>query len=140
MAQKPTAGWNVHYNGTATGNIIGALIDWDDAHEGDTEDVSGTGDVENGIVRRIGKPVDKGEMFTCSLILDEAATEHDDFVADMENRIADSVIYLLDDSLDGFAYTGHAESFNRTGSRSESVWKASLTFYVNSRADVTAGV
>lgn len=140
MAQKPTAGWNVHFDGTATGNIIGALIDWDDAHEGDTEDVSGTGDVVNGIVRRKGKPVDKGETFTASIILDEAATSHDAFVTAMENRTADSVVYLLDGSLDGFAYTGHAESFNRTGSRSESVWKASLTFYVNSRAGVAAGV
>lgn len=137
MAQKPTAGWNVHFNGETADDIVGALIDWDDAHEGDTEDVSGTGDVENGIVRRKGNPVDKGETFTASLILDEGATQHDAFVTAMENRTAGTVINLLDDGLDGFAYTGHAESFNRTGSRSESVWKASLTFYVNSRADVT---
>lgn len=139
MAQEPTAGYNIHFGGTASTNVIGALIDWDIATEGDTEDVSGTGDVENGIVRRKGKPVDKGQTFTASIILDRDASGHDTFVTAMENRTADTDIHLLDANLDGTTYTGHSESFNETGSRSESVWKASLTFYVNETAAVTSG-
>lgn len=139
MAQRPTAGYNFHFDGTASDDIVGALIEHDVTYEGDTEDVSGTGDVENGIIRRKGKPVDKGGTATFTLILDEASENYAAFVTAMENRTADSNVYVLDGALTGWHYTGHSESFGQTLTRSESVWKANMTFYVNSEADVTTG-
>lgn len=139
MAERPTAGYNVHFDGLATDDIVGALTEHDVTYEGDTEDVSGTGDTENGITRRKGKPVDKGGTATFTLILDEDATGFDAFVTAMENRTADSDIAILNESLTGWNYTGHSESFSQTLTRSESVWKANLTFYINSEADITNG-
>lgn len=139
MAQRPTAGYNIHFDGLASDDIVGALLEHDISTEGDTEDISGTGDTENDIVRRKGKPVDKGRTATFTIILDEDAANFDDFVTAMENRTADSSIAILDDVLTGWNYTGHAESFSQTLTRSESVWKANLTFYINSEADVTTG-
>lgn len=139
MAERATAGYNVHFDGLAADDIVGALIEHDVTYEGDTEDVSGTGDTENGIVRRKGKPVDKGGTATFTIILDEEATGYESFVTAMENRTADSSIAILDETLSGWNYTGHADSFSQTLTRSESVWKANLTFYINSEADVSNG-
>lgn len=134
--EKPTAGWNLHFDGTSDDEIVGALLEWDDAMEGDTEDVSGTGDTQNGIVRRKGKPVDKGRTFTATIILDTEATNHDDFVSAMDSRTEDAELSLLRDG-EGYTYIGHSDSFNETGTRSEATWKANLTFYVNEREEVS---
>lgn len=139
MAQRPTAGYNIHFDGLAATDVVGALLEHDVTFEGDTEDVSGTGDTQGDIVRRKGKPVDVGGTATFTLILDESAANFDAFVSAMEGRTADSKIAILDDAFTGWQYTGHAESFSQTLTRSESVWKANLTFYVNSESDVTTG-
>lgn len=139
MAQRPTAGYNFHFDGTASTDIVGALLEHDKTSEGDTEDVSGTGDTVGGVVRRKGKPVDKGVQVTFTLILDDAATGYAAFLTAMENRTTDTDIYVLNEALAGFKYTGHSESFGETLSRGESVWKANLTFFVNAEAVITGG-
>lgn len=137
MAQRPTAGYNIHFNGNAATNVIGSLLEHSVAYDGDTEDVSGTGDTVGDVVRRVGKPVDVGANASFTLILDEAATGYAAFITAMQNRTADTTISILDAGLDGWEYTGHAESFDQNLTRSESVWKANLTFYVNSESVIT---
>lgn len=134
MAERPTAGYTIEFD---TDGKIGILQEFDVVYEGDTEDVSGTGDTAGGIVRRKGKPVDVGSTITLSGKIDETAAGFDTFDAAMEARTEDSVIRLLKDSA-GWQYTGHSESYNKSMSRSEAVWNFSLTFYVNSELDVVS--
>jgi hypothetical protein len=132
MAERPTAGYDIHFD---TDGVVGILLEFDEATEGDTEDISGTGNVENGIVRRKGVPVDKGQTITISGKLDDTAAGFTTFDTAMENRTPEVDISLLR-SGDGWKYTGHAESYNKTLSRSEAVWNFSLTFYVNEKDEV----
>ena len=130
MAEKPTAGFNLFFEDT-TMKAVGIVQEFDITYEGDTEDISGLGDVENGIVRRKGEPVDVGAILTCSGKVDTSATGYAPFKAAMEARTAESVLAFTKDG-NGMEYTGHSESYNETASRSEAVWNFSLTFYVNS--------
>ncbi len=134
MAERPTAGYNIEFD---TDGVVGILQEFDVVYEGDTEDISGTGDTQNGIVRRKGKPVDVGSTVTLSGKLDETAAGFTNFDTAMEQRTASSSISLLKDG-DGWEYTGHAETYTKSMSRSEAVWNFSLTFYVNSESDVTS--
>lgn len=137
MAQRPTAGYNIHFDGNLSTNVIGSLLEHNISYEGDTEDVSGTGDTVGDVVRRVGKPVDVGANASFTLILDEAATGYAAFITAMQNRTADSTFSILNADLEGWEYTGHAESFDQSLTRSESVWKASLTFYVNEETAIS---
>lgn len=134
MAERVTAGYNLFFTDT-TLKAVGIIQEFDITYEGDTEDISGLADVENGIVRRKGEPVDVGATLTCSGKVDTSATGYSAFKAAMEARTAESELSFLKDSV-GMAYTGHAESYNETASRSEAVWNFSLTFYVNSEDPV----
>ena len=128
MAERPTAGWKLEFDNDG---VIGIIKDFDEATEGDTEDISGLGDVVGSVVRREGAPVDVGETITFSGKIDEDAAGFDNFRAAMKARTEDSVLKFLDADDEGFKYTGHAESYNESASRSEAVWNFSCTFYVN---------
>jgi hypothetical protein len=132
MAEKVTAGWILE-NSTGT---VGIIQEFDITYEGDTEDISGLGDVENDIVRRKGVPVDVGATITFSGKIDEDADGYATFRTAMKQRTADTTL-TFKKGTDGYDYTGHAESYNETASRSEGVWNFSCTFYVNSESAVS---
>ena len=133
MAERPTVGWIL----SVTAGTVGIIQDFDEATEGETEDISGLGDVQDGIVRRKGVPVDVGETITFSGKIDDGAAGYPSFRLAMKRRTADTVLTFAKGS-DGYAYTGHAESFNESASRSEGVWNFSATFYVNSTTPVAS--
>ena len=133
MAERPTAGWIL----SVTAGTVGIIQDFDVAYDGDTEDISGLGNVENGIVRRKGVPVDVGSTITFSGKIDENAVGFATFQTAMKRRTADTALTFAK-SEDGFIYTGHAESYNESASRSEGVWNFSATFYVNSETAVAS--
>lgn len=136
MAEKPTAGYGLFINDT-TLKSVGIVQEFDITYEGDTEDISGLGDVENGIVRRTGVPVDVGATLTCSGKIDTDAAGYTVFRTAMKQRTKDTEIaFTLAGA--GVQYKGHAESFNETASRSEGVWNFSMTFYVNSETVLPA--
>lgn len=136
MPERPTAGYVIEN----TDGTIGIIQEFSVTYDGDTEDISGTGDVENSIVRRKGAPVDVGSTITFSGKIDEDAAGFSSFRTAMKQRTADTELMMLDGpSGDGWEYTGHAESYEESLSRSEAVWNFSATFYVNSEADVTSG-
>lgn len=134
MAERPTAGWDIEFD---EDGVIGILQEFDINYDGDTEDISGTGDTEGGKIRRKGKPVDVGAILTISGKIDEDADGFDNFRSAMKARTEDSVIQLLKDG-DGWSYEGHSDQYNEAMSRSEAVWNFSLTFYVNDEDTVTA--
>ena len=133
MAERPTAGWTL----SVTAGTVGIIQDFDVAYDGDTEDISGLNDVENGIVRRKGVPVDVGATITFSGKIDDSAAGFSAFQTAMKQRTPDTVLTFAKGA-DGFAYTGHAESYNEAASRSEGVWNFSTTFYVNSETPVAS--
>ena len=132
MAERPTAGYELRIGAT---NVVGIIQEFDVTTEGDTEDISGLGDVENGIIRRKGLPVDVGQTVTFSGKIDESAAGYSAFVTAMKQRTKDTNLRFIKGSA-GFSYTGHSESYNETASRSEAVWNFSATFYVNESASV----
>lgn len=132
MAERPTAGYELRIGTT---NVVGIIQEFDVTTEGDTEDISGLGDVQNNIIRRKGLPVDVGQTITFSGKIDEDAAGYSTFVTAMKQRTPDTNLRFLRSGT-GFSYTGHAESFNETASRSEAVWNFSATFYVNESASV----
>jgi hypothetical protein len=134
MAERPTAGYDIEFD---TDGVVGILQEFDVTYEGDSEDISGTGDTQNGIIRQNSKPVDVGSTITFSGKLDETAAGFDNFDTAMENRTESSKIKLLKDG-DGWEYTGHSETYSKSMSRSEAVWNFSCTFVVNSESDVTS--
>lgn len=134
MAERPTAGWDIEFDEDGP---VGIINEFDVSYDGDTEDISGLANTEGGIIRRNGAPVDVGSMITISGKIDEDADGFENFRSAMKARTADSVIKLLKDG-DGWAYTGHSDSYNESASRSEAVWNFSLTFYVNEEETVTA--
>ena len=132
MPERPTAGYELRIGTT---NVVGIIQEFDVTTEGDTEDISGLSDVENGIVRRKGLPVDVGQTVTFSGKIDESAAGYSAFVTAMKQRTKDTNLRFISGG-SGFSYTGHAESYNETASRSEAVWNFSATFYVNATASV----
>lgn len=134
MAERPVAGYDIEFD---TDGVVGILQDFEVTYEGDSEDISGTADTQNGIIRRKNKPVDVGSTITFSGKLDEDAAGFSNFDTAMEQRTEDSVIKMLRNG-DGWSYTGHAESYSKSMSRSEAVWNFSCTFVVNSESDVTS--
>ena len=133
MAERPTAGWIL----SVTAGTVGIIQDFDVVYDGDTEDISGLGNVEHGIVRRKGIPVDVGSTITFSGKIDENAAGFATFQTAMKRRTRDTAL-TLSKGTDGFTYTGHAESYNESASRSEGVWNFSATFYVNSETPVAS--
>ena len=135
MAERPTAGYNIEHD---TDGVVGILQEFEVTYEGDSEDISGTGDTTgSGLVRRNNKPVDKGVTITFSGKLDEDAAGFSNFDTAMEERTESTVIKMLRGG-EGKEYTGHAESYSKSMSRSEAVWNFSCTFIVNSETDVTS--
>lgn len=132
MAERPTAGYELRIGTT---NVVGIIQEFDVTTEGDTEDISGLGDVESGIIRRKGLPVDVGQTVTFSGKIDEDADGYSAFITAMKQRTKDTNLRFIKGS-EGYSYTGHAESYNETASRSEAVWNFSATFYVNTSATV----
>ena len=132
MAERPTAGYELRIGAT---NVVGIVQEFDVTTEGDTEDISGLSDVENGIVRRKGKPVDVGQIVTFSGKIDEDADGFSTFRTAMKQRTKDTNLQFLRNG-NGWSYTGHSDSYNETASRSEGVWNFSATFYVNATATV----
>lgn len=133
MAERPTAGYTL----SVTAGTVGIIQDFDVVYDGDTEDISGLGNVENGIVRRKGVPVDVGSTITFSGKIDDTAAGFASFQTAMKRRTANTAL-TFSKGTDGFIYTGHAESFNESASRSEGVWNFSATFYVNSETAVAS--
>lgn len=132
MPEKPTAGYTLENSA----GEVGIIQEFDITYEGDTEDISGLGGVTTeGLVRRKGWPVDVGAILTCSGKIDEDADGYETFSAAMKARTPDQTLDFVKEGA-GVAYTGHADSYNETASRSEGVWNFSLTFYVNSEDDV----
>lgn len=134
MAEKPTAGFNLHFDDDG---VVGIIQEFDITYDGDTEDISGLGDTAGDVVRRKGAPVDVGSVLTCSGKIDTSAAGYTNFRAAMIARTAEVELSFLKSGV-GTAYTGHADSYNETASRSEAVWNFSLTFYVNSEEPVTS--
>lgn len=134
MAERPVAGYDIEFD---TDGVVGILQDFEVTYEGDSEDISGTSDTQNGIIRRNNKPVDVGSTITFSGKLDEEAAGFSNFDTAMEQRTEDTVIKMLRNG-DGWQYTGHSESYSKSMSRSEAVWNFSCTFIVNSESDVTS--
>lgn len=135
MAVRPTAGYDLQFEDT-TMKTIGIIQEFDEGTEGDTEEISGMNDTAGSVVRRKGKPVDVGETITFSGKIDDTADGYSAFKTAMKARTPDSAIQMILSGA-GFKYTGHAESFNETASRTEAVWNFSCTFYVNSTTTVT---
>lgn len=129
---RPTAGYDLLYDGSP----IGIVQEFEENIEGDTEDISGVNDTQGDIVRRKGAPVDVGGTITVSGKVDESKAGYGDFKEAMEERKADESLQFSKNG-DGYVYTGHAENYSESASRTDAVWNFSLTFYVNSRADAT---
>lgn len=135
MAERPVAGYEIEHDANG---VVGILQEFEVTYEGDSEDISGTGDTTgSGLIRRNNKPVDVGGTITFSGKLDEDAAGFSTFDTAMEQRTESTVLKMLRGG-EGKQYTGHAESYSKSMSRSEAVWNFSCTFIFNSESDVTS--
>ena len=132
MAKRPTGGWNLEFD---TDGLVGIIQEFEVSSEGDTQDVTGLGDIQGTIYRRKGVAVDVGETLSISGIIDEGAPGYENFRTAMLNRTQDVNLRFLKDGA-GWQYTGMSESYNETASRSNGVWNFSCTFYVNESVEV----
>lgn len=137
---KPTAGYDLTFINASDVDqgTVGIVLEFEDSIDGDTEDISGLNDTSGGIVRRKGDPVDVGGQLTFSGKIDTTAAGWSSFQTAMEARTSGVKLRMLDSDGDGWEYTGHADSYSETASRSNAVWDFNCTFYVNSETEITA--